>query len=380
MEPSPAPNEPPKNSQDFIIILYLLIFFLGCFLIRRVFHLLYNVYMKGNDNGNESEVEHENENQNDNDVVGGRDNANVVDRNNDLEIGQAENESSVVQQIDGFGLRLEAQELDLTNRDAAEDELSSQQRECIICTDDALIEEGLECDQCHSFICDECFKGCNLAHQLSTEYRGKFINNQNRLVCMGCENSFSERIIVNHLDDHGIALYRKTHDEVKENFIIDQKEIEFKTRLAQLRHELDRETEDSSPMKDRVARHRLHIQEQILTLKCSQCQTAIFDFDGCFAVGCTICDGHFCGWCLQDFGKGNVGNRATHAHVKHCPAAPAHRRGGYFGTIEEFNELHAFRRLQEVWYYLQVKVTEEAEKRAVVEAIKGDLRDVLKVT
>jgi hypothetical protein len=52
----------------------------------------------------------------------------------------------------------------------------------------------------------------------------------------------------------------------------------------------------------RVQQHRLRIVEDILTLKCRrpECDAAILDFDGCFAVRCFRCAWTFCGWCLEE--------------------------------------------------------------------------------
>ena len=77
-------------------------------------------------------------------------------------------------------------------------------------------------------------------------------------------------------------------------------------RVNQVRAEYEAGGGMMRNLNDRVAEHRLNIIENILTLKCSQCKTAIYDFYDCFAVTCSACDGHFCGWCLQDFGQVNI--------------------------------------------------------------------------
>ncbi len=48
----------------------------------------------------------------------------------------------------------------------------------------------------------------------------------------------------------------------------------------------------------------------------------------------------------------------------------------YYGTEEDFNEVHAYRRLKEVHAYLQAHVADEEERTAVKEAIAGDLMDL----
>ena len=64
----------------------------------------------------------------------------------------------------------------------------------------------------------------------------------------------------------------------------------------------------------------LHICEELLTLKCPRpdCKQAFIDFDGCFALRCSRCPCHFCGWCGADCGGD------AHPHVRQC----AHKTAG----------------------------------------------------
>eukprot|EP00929_Paragymnodinium_shiwhaense_P039962 TRINITY_DN20911_c0_g2_i2.p1 TRINITY_DN20911_c0_g2~~TRINITY_DN20911_c0_g2_i2.p1 ORF type:complete len:279 (-),score=25.42 TRINITY_DN20911_c0_g2_i2:115-951(-) len=47
----------------------------------------------------------------------------------------------------------------------------------------------------------------------------------------------------------------------------------------------------------RVQELRLHVIDDILTIKCPRCAQAFVDFDGCFALTCSRCGGAICAWC-----------------------------------------------------------------------------------
>lgn len=60
-----------------------------------------------------------------------------------------------------------------------------------------------------------------------------------------------------------------------------------------------------------VHRHRLHIAEQLLPLRCPGCRrVCVLDYDGCNALTCEHCGAHFCAMCLAN-GGANV-----YAHIR----------------------------------------------------------------
>eukprot|EP00811_Abedinium_folium_P012236 NODE_21343_length_758_cov_4.706815.p2 GENE.NODE_21343_length_758_cov_4.706815~~NODE_21343_length_758_cov_4.706815.p2 ORF type:complete len:106 (+),score=23.77 NODE_21343_length_758_cov_4.706815:3-320(+) len=77
-------------------------------------------------------------------------------------------------------------------------------------------------------------------------------------------------------------------------------------RLARLR-EIDEAARQ-------VERAVAHVIENILTLRCPSCSQAFVDFNGCFALVCARCGGHFCGWCLKPCLTADT----THNHVRRC--------------------------------------------------------------
>ena len=63
---------------------------------------------------------------------------------------------------------------------------------------------------------------------------------------------------------------------------------------------------------EELERHRKHITEQILNIRCPSCQGVFVDFTGCFSVIHDACRSCFCAWCFQIFPD-------AHGHVLRCP-------------------------------------------------------------
>ena len=286
-----------------------------------------------------------------------------------------------------------------------EDSLRSK-RECQMCCDvECRLEGGVECSQGH-FICDGCFRGDNLAHQISAGNRGNFKAHGSKLVCQWClpgppVHVFEDDVTAAHLGAEAFGRYLAAREEVVAVEVFRNAEANFQVRLEAMRKEnaaaaaaaaataaaAARDQGLAAAARDqrlaaaavataaardqRLRRHRLHIAENILTLKCprASCRQAIFDFEACFAITCPNCQCGFCGWCLADCG------RDAHPHVKQCPSAPARHRGGYHGTLAEFNAVHVEKRRTEVARYLREQVL-EGDRDRVKKAIALDLGDL----
>jgi hypothetical protein len=114
-------------------------------------------------------------------------------------------------------------------------------------------------------------------------------------------------------------------------------------------------------------RIRMHIIDEILTLRCPRCHQAFLDFDGCFALSCGVCPCHFCGWCLEDCGAN------AHPHVKTC----RFKENGsetYFGTKEQFDAANRKRRQKNLSEYFASLSPDE--KLHALESVENDLRDI----
>ena len=246
-------------------------------------------------------------------------------------------------------------------------------RSCQVCYSAGPADLGLECAQGH-FTCDECFAGGNLSHQLSAENRASFAAHGARLVCSMCVapnvHVFTERELANHLDEASMQRYRRAAEEVAALHAINIEKQRHEQELAKLKTEYLQM--GSGTPASRVNLHRQHVLESILTdvMYCPRvgCSAPFVDFDGCMALTCSQCSCGFCGWCLADCG------RDAHEHVKQCCQAPAKQRGGFYGSMVEFNEVHRGRRQQALERYFAEKVAAE-DRAPLQQAVARDMQE-----
>ena len=118
-----------------------------------------------------------------------------------------------------------------------------------------------------------------------------------------------------------------------------------------------------------VLRHRMHIVDNILTLKCPRatCKAAFIDFDGCFALTCGRCGCGFCAYCLKDCGED------AHSHVATCRHNT--EGGDVHAPIDAFHRAQKARVTRLVREYVAREV-EEGVRGDLVGAIDRDLKDL----
>ncbi len=262
----------------------------------------------------------------------------------------------------------------------AKERLQRQRRSCPLCGDDDKDASSvIECSECKSHACVECFQN-NIRVQCGQEDRYQFVKQGCSIVCCMCRSfKFLERDVFAFVDDATIAIICQARADVVELQAYNKAKSEFQAKLEEMKIELIR---IQGAAQQRIYRHRLHICDNILTLKCPRpdCGMAILDFDGCallflflcccccravsmrstdssfsrcFAVSCT-CGCAFCGWCMADCG------RDAHSHVKQCPSSA--NPGTYYGSVEQFEAVHREKRRVRVLQYLGSLPKEEADQ------------------
>jgi hypothetical protein len=223
-------------------------------------------------------------------------------------------------------------------------------RVCGVCTDDYNVVDCVQCSAGH-IVCKTCF-ALQIASQTGTDVRDVFVRNNCNVTCAFCQVPFREREFISVVSDDAFETLKRARDDVAELRAENRLRGEFEARVERLRQELAR-GQDAHTQK--ISRHRLHIAENILTLKCprAQCGRAFLDYAGCMALYCQ-CGCGFCAWCLADCGAD------AHPHVLQCPHNL--QRGGYGGSLEQFNTAHRARVRPLVLAYLAtVPQTEIAE-------------------
>ena len=68
------------------------------------------------------------------------------------------------------------------------------------------------------------------------------------------------------------------------------------------------------------------------------------DFEGCFALTCSLCNQNFCAYCLSAC----TSSATCHAHVLSCPFG----NNSFFNTFDAFQKVHRERWERELRDYL----------------------------
>ena len=245
---------------------------------------------------------------------------------------------------------------------------------CNICFCLADSAAGVECSEGH-FHCDLCVAR-HAETFLDFGNPGQRKEREGHLKCskfpLECNSGFADRDLAKHLH---VALF-KTYLEARVEAIKAQMQAQLEAEMQErLGEELQRLAAlDEHARKVLVARK--HIINKILTLACPRCGQAFFDFDGCYALKCSACPCHFCGWCLADCGT----TKDAHAHVRQCHSKPA-GADVFFGTPglnkqqqrQEFEGAQRRRQKPLIRTYLNREV-EANVKAEVVAACRAELQ------
>ena len=115
----------------------------------------------------------------------------------------------------------------------------------------------------------------------------------------------------------------------------------------------------SPTVKDRV----FHVLENILSVRCPRatCQMQFIDFEGCFALTCSLCNQNFCAYCLSPC----TSSATCHTHVLNCPLG----NNSYFNTFEAFQRVHRQRWERELHDYLDTIANKQ---------IRADVIDIVR--
>lgn len=247
---------------------------------------------------------------------------------------------------------------------------------CASCANNVPAWKGIECSNTANphFICTGtggCFSDMVTSQ---SEDHGDFVNNNSQMVCPQCiaflpkiVSTFCISTVGKQTDEAALIAYISAREEVARRKCL--KDVE-KLRLQEADElELKEESAIGDPelrMKAGARRHRRHIIERILTLRCPHCDFPWFDFEKCFALrhDDNVCGRYFCGWCLEKCKD----SQQCDDHVKSCSENPHKGRRDVRGKKnreEEFKDVHDKRKRFLVLQYLRDHVPTETEKEEV---------------
>lgn len=224
-----------------------------------------------------------------------------------------------------------------------------QENSTCFCCSDEISNNSLSCLNNHK-LCDDCLNN-QINSQINPANVGAFVKNDCKIICGFCKIPFNDRTILAKLSDEQYQSLCK----IREDVIISKTEAECNKKNLE------------NGKKSQIDVHRMFICEKILTLHCKRCDSAILDFEGCFAIECNKCKASMCGWCLDDFSPD------AHQHVKHCKHSL--NKGSVYGKLEQFNQVHQKKRQNKVKKYLD-SIYLQDERDAVKLAVKKDLEDL----
>ncbi|RUS28348.1 hypothetical protein BC938DRAFT_481989 [Jimgerdemannia flammicorona] len=223
---------------------------------------------------------------------------------------------------------------------------------CCICLEDNPTEEGLACPNGH-FICDE-----SLGNYF--ESRANIENIKTHRLNLPCPipncdaPSFAPlRVIHAHLPPAAVSHILENLDSVLEVFTERMQQQILVDDVRQVPQPRDQ---------DDIERRRLHVVDNILTLKLPCCNMAFIDFSGCCALYCPNCPplhNAFCAICLASCGA----DAHEHVRVEH---------GDVFISEEQWKAHHNRRRQVQLLEYFRGPGA-NCNRVALLDALRGDL-------
>ena len=249
--------------------------------------------------------------------------------------------------------------------------LASTASTCCICYDECESKDmGVTCGFVTHFICSGCF--AQLVSASANESPEDVGTRAGHVVCpfvpaadpqVRCSRPYSDQLVARTVPPDVFELHQKAFCKWQEKEVVEAERQRIAAERAR--------EEEAGP----VQAAYVHVTEEILTLRCTECGQAFVDFVGCFAVKCGGCPSHFCGWCLTCFDPREMSKHVStnvpyermedeqkrladrlacslcHNHVLHC-GSRGEGAHGYHGSPEDFEDHHRERRRKQVRRYL----------------------------
>ena len=189
--------------------------------------------------------------------------------------------------------------------------------------------------------------------------------------CLPNKAHFDKDSAPAHLDGGAFSAYLRARENVQVGEAMREQDERHAKQMQELKAQLEAvQKQASSHRQTAVLSHRLHIIENILTLKCPRdaCKAAFIDFDGCFALTCSRCRCGFCAYCLQDCGTD------AHQHVANCAHNTAKGRNLH-APIDAFHRAQKGRVTRLLREFIAGSVDRDVRQELVL-SLDRDLRDL----
>ena len=249
----------------------------------------------------------------------------------------------------------------IPNDDFEENDFDDETAECSVCGDNTKITESITCngDIKHT-VCDGCFEN-SMKNQIGADNIKNFKSNDLKLVCCMCNDKLSEKDTALHLSKDAFEEYIKARDKIVQA----KAEVETEDRVRKMLQNMPTNNKNNNVVKQHVD----HIIQNILTLKCGNCNQAFVDFVGCFALNCNSCKQNFCGWCLEVAPN----SLACHNHVRECQYNIM--QGELFNTVESFDIAQNENRCYYIQEYMST-IYQYSIKKQIFDMIETNLNEL----
>eukprot|EP00928_Gymnodinium_smaydae_P051821 TRINITY_DN3544_c0_g4_i1.p1 TRINITY_DN3544_c0_g4~~TRINITY_DN3544_c0_g4_i1.p1 ORF type:complete len:629 (-),score=181.66 TRINITY_DN3544_c0_g4_i1:73-1926(-) len=184
---------------------------------------------------------------------------------------------------------------------AAPAEDAADSRDCDCCFDSVPTTAGMMCPGKGHFFCAACL--ANFLTAFKTADYADQKKGKGRALCpmKDSEAPFGDAQLAAFVPQEVFDDYLQIRIKVAEKGIQEQIEKENSDKIVELKEKLAKATGGSEALE--LDKHRLHIIDDIFTLKCPRCKMAFLDYDNCSAITCSACKCGFCSYCLEDCGK-----------------------------------------------------------------------------
>lgn len=212
---------------------------------------------------------------------------------------------------------------------------------------------GIWCPDKEHFVCTECivpmleaFCYCEYADQKPSH---------GKLLCpfKHSEKTFDDLVLATVVPQELFDLYLKVRINVEIQMHQEEVKQQMEAQIAELKAQLAKATGSVDELE--VEKHKVHILDEILLLKCPRCKTAFVDFDSCNALKCGSCPCAFCAHCLEDCGQD--AHQHFYSNESKCPKSGE----PLFGNFEKSQRI----RREKLFYGYLLQVPEALRQRVV---------------
>ncbi|CAK9055241.1 Hypothetical protein SCF082_LOCUS30700 [Durusdinium trenchii] len=238
---------------------------------------------------------------------------------------------------------------------------------CEGCRDECTRDEGVTCSgEKPHFFCAECLERMlkSQLHALGAQ--------KGSALCAICHQEVEDGDIAKSCGKEIWKEFQKAVIDAQVAANVQKMQQAFDERLQKKVEELmesyGNEEEQVKMQADQWAKEA---RNYALNLHCPHCKQVYSEFDGCMALECAHCHGHFCGYCH----KALQSSRGAHDHVRECDANLT-SNGSYYATADQIRDAQRRFRVKQLKKFFEEKKMKQRIRNATIIELGKDLEDL----